>query len=244
MVKPVFKALNEIKAAPTAEQAHDIAAAFLRSADALHVDDGRAGTFVKSLGDVFARHNATHLYGALLESAVADDKKLSFGLRTSLTFALTDHKAAVGYAEQSREVHIRNAIILRDIKATQTQGKNGSFTQSDDGKGTDVPLPEISAARTPEFLKMAVNDTLVMGAEITNPHADEFMRVLNVAFRKTKTPLDQKIEILGMIADATSEKDKLHGLAVDESNRLIRDSEGAAPRTAHTGGGSMDLGMK
>lgn len=232
MVKPVFKALNEMSSAQTGEDAFEIGKAFLLSADAKHVDDSRAGTFVNRLGEIFGKHQAPDLHKALLEVAVGRGGEVSFGLHTSSTFALTDLRMDTAYNAAARDILVSNAKILMRATASQTQGKDGVFTQHEGGP--EIAHPEISAARTPHDLENAVNDTLLVGTDITDANADEFMRVLDVALRKTKANTAQKINILTIVADFAGDDDLLRKLADERICSVVDASQGPSPLSSGT----------
>lgn len=235
MVKPVFKALNEMKAAGTAQEAQAIGLAFLRSADAQTVDSSRAGTFAKALQGVFDKHKAPEIFNAFLEEATSPNTKASQDLKVSLGFVKTDFRAAINYKEEASAVIANNAIVLKGLKEAPPKGFKFPEHYGSNEPEPEAKYPELASVQDADDLKRSIN-FILCEQDITEEKAEGFLAEINCAFKVLKLSAHDKIEILNDLQDSSSSESTLFDLANEQANQLIEKSQGPAPKTAHTGG--------
>ena len=112
MVKPVIQALNNIKTAETLDAAKQIAIAFLESADAKKVDNGRARCFLDGLKKAFAGA-PDHHREVLLAATTSTKVDISKDFRIFAGFDLTDLNIDTKYSQEAAKVLMHNARILK-----------------------------------------------------------------------------------------------------------------------------------
>lgn len=241
MVKPIFKTLNDMRAAETAEQASEIGLAFLSSDDAQVNDDSRAGTFAKALPAIFDKFKAPEVFNAFLESATSADTKASFGLRTALGFAKTDFRAATGYKEEASRYLLNNAKILKSF----TEQKPNSFEfakhYNDKSNETEKPVAYPSFALTENSigLKMAINDVL-MTQDIEGEQVPVFFEAMMDAFKNLKISERDQEDLLAFVQDGLSPSDTLFKLC-DHRILILTEDKGPAPASADNGGRAPNM---
>lgn len=219
MVKPVFKALFDIKAQKDPEVAKEIALTFLSSPDAAKVNASQAGTFLIDTKAAFIALKSPLTYGEILEEIVEFRTKSSTELYQQASFAKIDFDNDVRYIAEMSPVMLDSARMLKGITSREKQNKDGNYVQHE--SPFEVIHPAIGAARSPEFLKVAINDTLMLDPDVTDEEASDFLRTLTVAFRKTGSTVEQQIDMLSMVADLSSTDDLLHHLANQKAVDLV-----------------------
>ena len=238
MVKPVFKALTAFRSAANADEAATIAVNFLSSPDARTVNDAQAGTFFKDIEASFKQFAAPKQYERVLLAALSGETShASAALQQAASFKHMDFTDAVRHAGEDQKMALQNAKIFAAVNASQAHSKDGIFIEHQGGG--DPTYPGISAARSPAFLKESLNSMLLLEPDVADEYAEGFMRTLMVAFRRTKATPHEQVEMLSMIADSTSEQDKLHDLVVARAVQITDVTQGPRPNSAFSRG--LDL---
>lgn len=234
MVKPVFNAREKMNEARTADEAFIIGINFLGSADALKVESGDAGTFAKDVVRIFVEKDGTDLLIQLVNLAAkkAEQYKLSHNFAASLQTELTDYLDRAKYQQEAPAALYANAVALGGaINAMNALSVKKSF----DDQASLGRYPDIAAANNTKDLAAAVN-AIMMEREILDAEAQEFLEAVKSAFADIKSPeisTEDRIEILDMIVNASSEKDMLYHLALDEAIKTIKSTQVASLDSAN-----------
>ncbi len=235
MVKPVFKTLGEIQKAPTAEMAQGIAAEFFSSAAARTVNRSQAGTFLKQVEKVFIGHKAPQHYEAFLRSANSLNSEASCDLQQLASFALIDFNAVKKGAEEIRSHAQDISETLATVKRHEADGFLSSTQVSMPAESPLPEYPEFLIAQTAAELQLAINQVM-LERDISDEQVPIFFDAITKAFEELNIPIEKQIDLLAFVQDGTAVDSALYDLAVNRASKLIQDSQGPVPKSAHYGG--------
>lgn len=235
MVKPIFQAINGMKAAPTADVAKKIVTDFLQSPYAQTVPRKDAGTFLKRVEEIFQGFKAPDHYEEVLDATVAMKTKASADLQELARYALIDFNAHGSKAAKELPLVLNNAKILAGFREPPSEGfKFATHYGPPQPEGLEPDYVVMRTAENAEELKLAINLVLSEN-DITDDRAELFMYEVNRAFKKlgknVETPAAQKdllnvqIELLSLIRDGSGIHVVLADMAEDQMTATIEQLE-------------------
>ena len=241
MVKPVFRALQEIKASATADEAQNVATDFFRSAHAIKVDRAQAGTFIKEIEKAFEKLQAPDHYEHVLRAAIAVRARTSYDLQELSERALKDF----GYRQQiaqELEPHLQTrAEIFTNIAATNAAtfaSTDFDFPQhygSKEEESAPPAYPEFVRSRNPyEFLSAL--QMVLLEDDLTEAQAPVLFKAVLDAIEAFKISTKDQINIISMLQEKLSINSETYNAAIDKTEELIKKIEGSSPSSANHSG--------